>query len=463
MLVPEANVKLYNLFLAGMMLGLSAYGAGMAYGEDLVTVKTAIESAFDHNHHIQALKENRTAVEHEIDKAKAGYKPRIDLNLRYGYGKLDNSTTRQYNLRGWGPYSSGSLILTQPIWDGGLTESRVRESEATFRSMEHRVLDNANSLALDVLIAQTDVIRCKTIFDLASKNAARHEEILAKAQDRASLGLDTAADVNQAKSRLSRAKSSLTEARGQLRQAEENYSRLTGLAPQNLEEVPVPADGYTSIDMVLDDAEKYNPKIASYLEDIKASGARRDEAKAANMPNLSIEAGPSFSDRNGKKQMYTYEIGITGVLRWNLLNGGADAASIKAANARIRQTRQELFDYADELRLAILSTWQDYEMATEQFEFYTDAAGFNTITRDSYEDQFVMGDRSLLDVLDIENELFNSNTQINTSKSNKIIALYKLHALAGNLLPLLGIDPEVLKNGTGADGQEDEELHWTIK
>lgn len=85
------------------------------------------------------------------------------------------------------------------------------------------------SLSLDGIIAHIDLLRRRVIYDLSEKNVRQHKIILAQAQDRANLGADTAADVSQAQSRLSRALSSLSEAKASLLVAEETYSRLTGL------------------------------------------------------------------------------------------------------------------------------------------------------------------------------------------------------------------------------------------
>ena len=91
-----------------------------------------------------------------------------------------------------------------------------------------------------------------------------------------------------------------------------------------------------------------------------------------------------------------------------MFNSGADVEGIRAASAREREARQNLYDYMDTLRLDMESTWSNYLAAKEQYKFYTKAVENNTYTRQAYHDQFLLGTRSLLDVLDSENELYNS-------------------------------------------------------
>ena len=270
-------------------------------------------------------------------------------------------------------------------------------------------------------------------------------EILGKAKEREALGVDTMADVSQAQSRLARAKSTLTEAKSSLLIGEETYARLTRLAARNLGPVPMPAGMYTNVDDVLKDARKFNPKVKAYMEDIKAAQARKEGARAAYSPVINIEAGPSYSDRDDKRQMRTADFDVAAVMRWNLFNSWGDVAANKAAASRVRMSRQTLYDYMDDLKLTTEQSWTEYVSAQEQLAFYREAMEYNKTTRDAYEEQFVLGERSLLDVLDSENELFNSSTQAATAFGNQLVAAYRMKALAGALIPSLNISTEMLK------------------
>ena len=430
------------------MLASPAWGYGWIPGRgEPIPVKESIEAMMRSNPSLKAMQENRSAVGHEVDRAKAGWGPRVDLVARGGFGYLDNSTTRAYDYDGASPYSSASLLITQPLWDGFRTQGRVREAEASFRSMDHRVMDNATSLALDAIIAHVDVLRRAEIFQLAKENVAAHEDILEKARQRAERGVDTMADVSQAQSRLARAKSALVEAESFLRIGEDTYTRLTGhgLVGVKLAPVAMPDAMYESPEQVLELARKGNPKMAAFKEDIEASRARKEQVAANYSPTIDLEAGPSYSDRDARREMFTSEFGVAAVVRWNLFNSMADVNENKAAAARIRQARQNLYDYNDELKLQVQESWAQLEAAREQLAFYQEAVGYNLSTRDAYQEQFVLGQRSLLDVLDAENELFNSSSQAATANGNALIAAYRLKALTGDLIPSFGISTGMLK------------------
>ena len=131
-------------------------------------------------------------------------------------------------------------------------------------------------------------------------------------------------------------------------------------------------------------------------------------------------------------------------MRWNLFNSGADKAETEAAESRVRQARQTAYNFFDDLNLEIADTWTRYMAAIDQRKYYQEAVVYNTQTRDAYLAQFNLGQRSLLDVLDAENELFNSATEEATARGNEIVGAYRLYALAGQFLPVLNIDDKFL-------------------
>ncbi|MDR2820294.1 MAG: TolC family protein [Desulfovibrio sp.] len=415
---------------------------------------------------LRGLQENRNVLEHELDRARSGFGPRVDVTGQAGGGIQSDSSSRQQNLdrQMWG-VGSVSATLVQPIWDGFATRSRVRSAKSTLESVKSRVFDTATSLSLDGIIAHIDLLRRKVIYDLSENNVVQHKAVLAQAQDRATLGADTAVDVTQTESRLQRALSSLSEAKASLRVAEDTYLRLTGISSNgSLAPVTMPPQLFDNPEAVYQLAEKFNPKLAAYLQDIRALRGEQELADAAFSPVINLEAGPSYSDRGGSRDRWIYSFDVLGTVRWNIFNSGGDWAERKAAAARIRQSRQVMYDYMDDLKLDIESTWINYQAAQEQYKHYSKAIEYNQYTRTAYLEQFQLGKRSLLDVLDSISELFNSSTQAETSRGNILVGAYRLSALTGNMLqqmsintgPLLGTKPPA----DPADSREEFAPGW---
>ena len=125
---------------------------------------------------------------------------------------------------------------------------------------------------------------------------------------------------------------------------------------------------------------------------------------------------------------------------WNLFDGLYDWYNLKGNKARLRQSRQSLVETYESLTEETESTWSQLISAHEQARFFTNAVEYSTQTRDMYLEQFNLGQRSLLDVLDSENELFSSSIQLVTAEQNEIAAQYRLLALGGELLKEFQID-----------------------
>lgn len=433
--------------LFSLLLATAATAAETGYpppppaGKPL-SVEDSIYGVLRNHHNLRGMIENREVLDHEVRRAQAGFGPRVDVTGQAGGSVLSDSSTRSQNLDSqmWGKVGY-SAQLVQPIWDGFATRSRVRTAKSTLESQKYRVFDTATSLSLDAIIAHIDLLRRRKIYELSEENVAHNKSLVGQAQDRASLGADTAADVTQAQSRLQRALSSLSEAKASLLVAEETYTRLTGLpAASRLQTVTMPPQLYTASQAVLEKAKKSNPKLAAYLQDIRASRAERELADSAFSPALNLEAGPNYTNLGGTSDRWVYSFDVMGVVRWNIFNSGADVAERRAASARMRQSRQVMYNFIDDLKLDVDSTWVNYLAAQEQYNHYSKAIEYNRYTRTAYIEQFQIGKRSILDVLDTESELYNSATQAETARGNILVGAYRLSALTGNMLPEMSIN-----------------------
>ena len=313
-----------------------AYAGKTVTGE--VTVKQTVEDTLQSHRGLKVMQENLDVVRHELRRAKAGWGPSVDAVGRTGASRLSNTTTRPLNAdKDMYGANSISLTLTQPLWDGFATRSRVRTGEATVDSMTYRVLDNATSFALDAIIAHVDLLRRREILQLAKDNVRQHVEILDSQKERVELGAGSSADVTQTKGRLARAQSTLTDAEASLREGEASYIRLTGKpVPASLAEVYVPEPMYTGYDAVMEVADKNNPKLKAYMSDIKAARGEKELAESAYHPKINFEVGPSYSDRSGPGSQWTSGVDAGLVMRWNLFNSGADKAGTEAAESRTR-------------------------------------------------------------------------------------------------------------------------------
>lgn len=430
-----------------------------------ISVQDTMYGVLRYHRTLRGMQENREVLEHELDRAKRGFGPRVDVNASGGWGISSTSTTRDRDVdKGFYPTLNLSATLTQPIWDGFATRSRVRQAKSTLDSQNWRVLDNVSSLCLDGIIAHIDLLRTRTLVALSEENVRVHERILGLAKDRVNVGADTQADYTQAQSRYSRALSSLETQKDALRVAEDTYTRLTGLpATGKLQPVPMPPEIFKSPATVFEQAEESNPTLAAYMEDVRTATAARELTASAFYPSFNLTAGPNYYDRGDYDESWTWSFDVMLTMTWNIFNSGADVAAYKADSARIRQARQVYLNYIDDLKLDIDTTYSNYLAAQQQYKHYTNAIEYNKYTLNAYNEQFLIGRRTLLDVLDSESELYNSSTEAETARGNIIIGAYRLLALTGRLLPAMSVATEGIAATPPedpADSREVFEMGW---
>lgn len=425
--------------------------APAASNADVTTMRDTVAATLMYNPNIKAFQEYRQAAEDDLKRARSGWFPRIDARAGWGLEQWSDSNTRNTGRRaGAEKYAQGkrtyydrseaSLTISQTIWDGLATWNRYQQGKLREESAESRLFDNAEGLGLDSVLAHIEIYRQRRIVSLAELNVQNHRSILSSQSERHRSGASTMADVSQTQTRLARSEASLAESRAALEVAIANYKRLTGRIPGQIEVPADPMNAYPSLEAALAQSQVSNPKIKALRADAAAAESQTGIDFSAFHPQVYLEIGPSYSYRAQSK--LTDEGGMVFMLRanWNLFNGGYDWYNVQGDKARARQARQEVTALLDNLAEETEATWSELLSSQEQARFYSNAVQYATKTRDMYLEQFNVGQRSLLDVLDSENELFSSSIQLVTAQQNVIAAKYRLLTLGGALLSSLGIE-----------------------
>ena len=439
------NAMSFNL-AALMLLALPLAGGQQAFAEEqVVSVSDSVAAALSYNPRLKVLQDNHQAIGFELERAKGGYFPRVDLAVGYGAESYNDEITRRRDIEhNFYDRSEASLRLSQLLYDGQETASRVGVEEAKLDSAKLRVLDNAESISLDAIIAHMEVYRQRALYGLAEKNVRDHEDILGMLNERQKGGAGSIADVTQTQGRLARAKASLAETRSGVKSAEANYQRVVGKLAGNVEYFTVPANLVPkSLDEVVQAVQANNPKVKALEFNIQEAESRVGLSNANFLPKVNVELSSSYEDQVESSE--TYEQGNQAMLRmrWNLFNGGADVADRKAAIARKFQSVNSKEDQLVQVIEEATATWAKLQAYKEQVIDFGDATGNSQKTLDSYMKQFTVGQRTLLDVLDARNELFQSSGLLVTAKVNEVIAAERLLALSGTLNQSLQMDEQL--------------------
>lgn len=409
---------------------------------DSVSVKQSVVSTLETNPRLSEIKQNREAVDRELRQSKGRYYPRVDAEVAYGTDQHSDETTRDLGTANeFDDRTEASILLVQPLYQGGELKSSVAAQSAKLESADKRVLDNAEALALDAIIAHLEVWRQNRLLDLTNRNVAAHRKILTNIGERQRAGAGSSADVMQANGRLSLTLSSQYQIEADVKTARANYLRVVGHLPGR---VALPKEFRAFLPdteaQIIRRVESCNPKLMAYAADIRSAEYEIDVKKSNFLPKVNLEVGHTYYDKVEGAQSYSQNTAAMVRARWNLYNGGSDVAARDAALARRLQVAEVRRNQHDMIIEQVKETLSRYKAAGERIQAYASAVEYNRQTSDAYQQQFILGQRTLLDVLDAENELFQTSGQLITSKVNEMIAGYRLLALMGCLLRSLDID-----------------------
>jgi adhesin transport system outer membrane protein len=428
-----------RLLAAVAAAGVLAVGAPV----HAMTLEEAVRLAVETNPDVGAATGNRDAVEHELRQARSFYLPNLDLSGGIGRTVIDDRNTRNDgdgNDTVTNTRQEFDATLSQRLFDGFETDSQVAREKARLASAAYSVYEVAEFLALDAVNAYLEVLRQRQLVELAERNIQVHRDILGSLEERVEGGIGSTADISQTQARLARAQATLREREQGRRDAEAQFDRIVGQYPADLDmpEAPtdaVPGDARSVLDQVLDS----NPTIRIREADVRAAEAEVDVAESNYYPTVTLNGEHIYTDGTDFADTYAVENRVMLRFTWNLYSGGRDTAARSEAVARVYEAKSERFRAVRQAREEVRVSWNAREAARQRVSDLSRAVEFNTQTRDAYREQFQVAQRTLLDVLDAENELFVSRGQLATAEVNAAFAEYRLMALTGRLLPTLGV------------------------
>ena len=423
------KMKLLVLVMAGIM-GAGQMAAAQTLEESVSQTLLShpqIKEAFD-------LYQSR---KYQIDEAKAGYYPKLDASAGVGPERIKSAGASE---RTDMTRRDASITLTQMLFDGFDTNSNVSRTDAEAKAQKLSLQATAENTALRVTEVYLNMLRQQEIFELSKDNLATHEQILSDITKRTTSGVGSSADLSQIQGRVARAYSNMAAAQNNLDDARAEYLRVVNSEPTDLVE---PADGSLVLPASLDDALKNatanNPVLMSAMEDINAAQYQHEGAKANYYPKVSLEAGQSWYEDASGDAGYSDELSAMLRVRYNLFNGGADDARSRSTSALYSQAKDIHMNAYRQVEEGTRLAWQARESLQSQKQFQQQHVEYSYETVRAYKQQFTLGQRTLLDVLNTENELFEARKSLISTQYDELFAQYRILNATGTLLDSLKV------------------------
>lgn len=379
-------------------------------------------------------------------EAWGAFLPSLDLSGAAGGQWTDSPSTRSAAAASGGDPSpdlfqyQATATLRQLLFDGFGAAYEYDRRQSLTTAASNRIQDRAEGLALDATEAYLEVLRRNRLVMIAEQNSGIHGDYREMVRKRSEGGGGTVADLRQGEARLGTAQTTLATLRGNLADAEASYQRLIGEMPDNLARPDfdfgsLPADVNSAVAQTL----KTSPAILAARAEMESAEAGAKGAYAPYMPRFDLELSGSKGEDLDGIQGDNDRASALVVARWNLFRGGADEARKDAAVSR-KMRAQDVIARTERIETEQTRfAWNAMASARERVLTLRGVTDSNERVRDAYRKQFELGQRSLLDLLDSENELFLSRSELVTAEYTALFGAYRLMSAMGTLTGNLGV------------------------
>jgi adhesin transport system outer membrane protein len=380
------------------------------------------------------------AAEQRIEQAKAGYYPKADLNLGFGHEWTDSPSTnfRSEHLK----RTEAGITASQMIYDGYHTKQSVDKAESFAQAATHKIADTSERIGFTAVQSYLNVLRNDELLTVSDENLLAHQTVADQISLRTESGVGRKSDSDQANARVALAQSNYFAAQGNSTDAKTSFLRVIGLQPSDLsaqdgccDKVPATLTEALSIAM-----EKH-PSLQEAVANYEASMAETGIAKSSFHPKVHFELEANADNNTDGRSGRDEELLAMFRLRHNLANGGFDTARIAETEHLTEQQKQIVLKTQREVEADVRLAWNALKRANSKLPHLQTHAEAAAKTHSAYQQQFNLGQRTLLDLLDQENERFTAKTDYINGTYDEKIACYRVLGSMGILVETLGLTP----------------------
>lgn len=434
------------MFLSSATLAVLAGGMSNGFAEEhkVETLADALALGVITNPEYGIVASNRRATEEELAQGRALFLPSIDVSGDIGFEHTDDPGTRGGNdgddeedlfRRQIG------VTLTQLLFDGYESHYEVQRQKARVTSASNRVRETAELVGLSIVEAYLEVLRQRQLLFIANENLQEHVRIHKQIQDGVRAGRLTKADEDQVLARLSAARSTVSRTTEDLTIALSQYRREVGDVAGDLKLPVVPYDALEEdVDVEVSKSLAHSPTLDIFSSDIEVAYAEAQGTKSTQYPQVDLQLNARNGDDLGGVEGRDTSASALLTLNWNLYRGGADVARAREFVHRHQEAKETRSEAERAVEDDVRRTWASMVASSQQARLFSEQARANSAVVRAYQDQFRLDRRTLLDVLDAQNELFVSRSSTVNSEFLEMLAVYRLLSLKGQLLPTMEVD-----------------------
>lgn len=423
-----------------VLLALLVAGGHAALAESL---SEALASAYMNDPRIDAAISTLRATDESLAVAQSGYRPTVSVNADVDSQRLETEQLSAFSSRTVGGQADGTshpkgwtIQAQESLFDGYQTVSQVRKADANIRAQREILRNTEQQVLLEAVRAYVNVVRDRAIVKLRQSNVDVLSQELKATEERFAVGEVTKTDVAQAKARLAGAISAREAAEGNRRASEGDFERVIGHAPGVLE-VPRPAEHLQprSLDEAIGIGQSEHPSIASALFQEEAAKHNVDQVYGQMLPSVQLSA--QFQQRFDTTTVQEkFEQGqLIARLTVPIYQGGQVAAEVRQAKHQRFSALESIETARLQVRSDVTSTWSQLVSARAQLQSDKVQVESTRIAFDGVKEEEKVGQRTLIDVLDAEQEYLNAQVSLVSDQRDLVFAAYSLVSAVGRLSP----------------------------
>lgn len=424
-----------GIFRALMLVVASVTLAGPARA-DRLTMADALGLAYTNNPELEAARAKVRAADDAVAEARGGWRPSASVSGTYGWERIEDRTNLSHINQTYVP-TTGRAVMSQPVVTGGQAHAQVQRAIAQVRSSRADLMNAEQQILLAAATAYMDVVRDAQALRLhqTDVNVLTRQRDATKAQLDA--GAATKTDLQEVEVRIAAAEADMSGSRAQLAQSRHSFERVIGAPAETLEEMPPLPHLPGSQDQALALGLKLAPRIQSARANDKAAQYGIDNAVGAMLPHASIVAEYDYIQGSPNSPLIPLAKGDTlqvlGQLQIPLYSGGADTARIREAKEARSQTRLGIYDADQATRQSIKDSWANFHAAQDAVGHNTRRVTASELALDGVIQQQHQGERSILDILNAEQERLAAQVALASSRHDMVVTSFQLVASTGQL------------------------------
>jgi outer membrane protein len=430
--VRRPSASLARAAAPGALALALALGAGPAAGE---TLREALASAYGTNPTLEAARANQRAIDEGVPIARAQGLPSLNLTATHTEFIRQSANAFTAPERNLGVQAQALV----PIYSGGAVRNAIAAAKERVEAGQADLRNTESVVFSQVVAAYMDVLRTEALTMLAANNVAVLKTNLEAAGDRFQIGDLTITDVAQSRARLAVAEGDLRQAEANLIAARETYIRLVGRPASGLE-APPPLPGLPdTLEEAIAAALAHNPNLEAARLRAEAAGFDTKAAGAGRLPTLGLFVNGQYSDFFGTlggpvaaqfvQRETTANAGVR--LTIPLFQGGLPAARQRQAGARESAALEDVIAAERQVIAETRSTFANWQAANQVIKSAQAAVEAAELSLEGVRAENSIGNRTVLDVLNAEQELLQARVQLVTARRNAYVAGFSLLALMG--------------------------------